>query len=291
MSEAAHNDPDPSNLETVDRSFRTIAFTTSVVFLGLWVFSLNTYVLAHVLNENDHEGFGYETLGQVNYALAMFVTINMIPSSAVLPLVFVRRKTRMIVSLFINMSTSILLIVYMVTAIVWAFICPTNLLLTNLINLAVGFLSSAILLCCMVYMSKMRMRRYKKKAVSGVYSAVGLDQGLHHASHVFKVFGAALLSTLGEGIGSHSHTHSLIYPSFLIVLYGTLLFVVQMKHYTRTHVGWFNLARAKKRVDRYLRQYALSELEKELVNEKKMTSRIIEGLFTVKIYGRPPVPC
>jgi len=292
MAEAAHG-PDPSNLETetVDRSFRTIAFTTSVIFLIIWMFSLNSYVLANVHGASSDADFGYETLAEVNYALAMFVTINMLPTAAVLPVVFIRSKTRMFVSLCMNISTSIFLIVYMVTAIVWAFICPTSLLLTNLINLAVGLLSSAILLYCMVYMSKMRMRRYRKKAVPGAYSAVGVDQGLHHASHVFAVFGAALLSTLGEGISDHKHTHSLTYPSFLPLLYGTLMLVVQMKHYTRTHVGWYNMPRAKKRVDQYLRQYALTELEKELVNEKKMTSRIIEGLFTVKIYSRPSWAC
>jgi len=290
MAEAGH-DLDPSNLETVDRSFRTIAFTTSVIFLMVWMFSLNTFVLVHVLDESLYADFGYETLGEVNYALAMFVTVNMIPTSVFLPVVFVKSKTRVLVSLAINMSTSILLIAYMVTAIVWAFICPTNLLLTNLIILAVQLLSSSILLYCMVYMSKMRMRRYKKEAVPGVYSAVGVDQGLHHASHVFAVFGAALLSTLGEGISNNRHTYSLTYPSFLPLLYGFLLLVVQMKHYTRTHVGWFNMPRAKKRVDSYLRQYALTELEKELVNEKKLTSRIIEGLFTVKIYGRPSWAC
>jgi len=287
----AGQDPDPSNLETVDRSFRTIAFTTSVIFLMVWMFSLNTFVLVHVLDESLYADFGYETLGEVNYALAMFVTVNLIPTSVFLPVVFVKSKTRVLVSLAINMSTSILLIAYMVTAIVWAFICPTNLLLTNLIIITVQFLSSAILLYCMVYMSKMRMRRYRKKAVPGVYSAVGVDQGLHHASHVFAVFGAALLTTLGEGISNNRHTHSLTYPSFLPLLYGFLLLVVQMKHYTRTHVGWFNMPRAKKRVDSYLRQYALTELEKELVNEKKLTSRIIEGLFTVKIYGRPSWAC
>ena len=198
-------DADPNNKVTVNRSFRTIAFTTSVILLIVWMNSLNTYVLVHVFEANHYADFGYETLGEVNYAMGMIVTFIMIPTSAILPAVFVRIKTRMIVSLTVNISTSILLIAYMVTGIVWAFICPTSLLLTNLINLSVQLVSSVILLCSMVYMSKMRLRRYRKKAVPGVYSAVGVDQGLHHASHVFAVFGAALLSTLGEGMSKNRH--------------------------------------------------------------------------------------
>ena len=287
----ADRDPDPKNQETVNRSFRTIAFTTSVILLIVWMNSLNTYVLVHVFEANQYADFGYETLGEVNYALAMFVTFIMIPTSAILPAVFVKIKTRMIVSLTVNISTSILLIAYMVTGTVWAFICPTSLLLINLINLSVQLVSSVILLCSMVYMSKMRLRRYRKKAVPGVYSAVGVDQGLHHASHVFAVFGAALLSTLGEGMSKNRHTYSLAYTSMLPLFLGTLLFVVQVKHYTRTHVGWFNLSMAKKRVNRYLKQYPLTELEKELVNEKKLTAKIIEGAFTVKIYDRPSWAC
>ena len=278
-------DPEPINQETVNRSFRTIAFTTSVILLVVWMNTLNTYVLVHVFEANHYADFGYEALGEVNYALAM------IPTSAVLLAVFVKVKTRIIVSLTVNISTSILLFAYMVTGTVWAFICPTSLLLTNLINLSVQLVSSVILLCSMVYMSKMRLRRYRKKAVPGVYSAVGVDQGLHHASHVFAVFGAALLSTLGEGMSKNRHTYSLTYTSMLPLFLGTLLFVVQVKHYTRTHVGWFNQSMAKKRVNHYLKQYPLTELEKELVNEKKLTAKIIEGAFTVNIYDRPSWAC
>ena len=285
------HDAGPSKQETVDRSFRTIAFTTSVILLVVWTTALNFHVVVHVLDATFEAHFRYETLGEANYALAMFITFIMIPTSAIIPVVFVKRRTRMIVSITVNVSTSILLIVYNVTGIAWACICPTSLLLKNLINLSVQFVSSAILLYCMVYMSKMRIRRYKEKAVPGVYSAVGVDQGLHHASHVFAVFGAALLSTLGEGMSKNRHTYSLTYPSMLPLFLGTLLFVVQMKHYTRTHVGWFNLPRVKKKTNIYLKQYPLTELERELVNEKKLTARIIEGAFTVKIYDRPSWAC
>ena len=285
------HDAGPSKQETVDRSFRTIAFTTSVILLVVWTTALNFHVVVHVLDATFEAHFRYETLGEANYALAMFITFTMIPTSAVIPVLFVKRRTRMIVSITANVSTSILLIVYNVTGIAWACICPTHLLLKNLINLSVQFVSSAILLYCMVYMSKMRIRRYKEKAVPGDYSAVGVDQGLHHASHVFAVFGAALLSTLGEGMSKNRHTYSLTYTSMLPLFLGTLLFVVQVKHYTRTHVGWFNLSMAKKRVNRYLKQYPLTELEKELVNEKKLTAKIIEGAFTVNIYDRPSWAC
>ena len=46
-----------------------------------------------------------------------------------------------------------------------------------------------------------------------------------------------------------------------------------------------------KKVKLYIRQFPLSELEKELLSEKKLTERLIEGAFTATIYSRPAWSC
>ena len=62
-------------------------------------------------------------------------------------------------------------------------------------------------------------------------------------------------------------------------------------HYTRTHMGWFPHSRVVKKVKLYIRQFPLSELEKELVDEKKLTERLIEGAFTASIFTSPAWSC
>ena len=195
------------------------------------------------------------------------------------------------VSLCLHLGTGFLLTMYMMTGNIWATLCPTSVLLTKMMNLAVQLVTSLMVLCCVTIMLKIRIRRFQEKVPTGVYSAMGLDQALHHASLVFLTFGAAFLSTLGGGMSVNTNTSSITYPSMLTLFLVNMLLLVQVKHYTRTHVGWYTLSRAKRRVEHYIRQYPLSELERELVNEKKLTARVIEGAFTASIYDRPVWAC
>jgi hypothetical protein len=83
-------------------------------------------------------------------------------------------------------------------------------------------------------------------------------------------------------------------PEFTVVLplfLFTLLVVVQLRHYTVTHVGFLTRQRAALQTRRFIEDYALSPLEKDLVREKKQTARLIEATFTVNIYPRGLCPC
>ena len=146
-----------------------------------------------------------------------------------------------------------------------------------------------MLLSCLSIMTLVRIRNYQGKVPTTINSAVGSNQGLLHVSHVFLVVGAALLSAMGEGLSTS--TFSTLYTSMLPPFLFTLLFMVQVMHYTRTHIGWFTQSRAVKKVKLYIRQFPLSELEKELLSEKKLTERLIEGAFTASIYPRPAWSC
>lgn len=267
-------------------SFRTLIYTASSILLVVWSLSLAAYVLDH-FHGVAYEGLVYENMAEVNYLLAMLITFIMLPLCVILPPLFLRRRVRLMVSLCLHLVTGFLLTMHMMTGIIWASLCPISVLLTKIMNLTVQLGTSLMLLCCVTIMLKIRIRRYQEKVPTGEYSAVGLDQGLHHASLVFLTFGAALLSTSGEGISENTNTSSIAYPSMLTLFLVTLLLLVQVKHYTRTHVGWFTLSRAKRRVEHYIRLYPLSELERDLVTEKKLTARVIEGAFTASIYDRP----
>ena len=274
----------------ITNSFRTLVYTASVIILLVCSLSLAAYVLDHV-HGVAYEGLVYENMAGVNYLLAMLITFIMLPLFVILPAMFLRRRVRLMVSLCLNVGTGFLLTMFMMTGIIWAALCPTSVLLTKMMNLAVQLVTSLMLLCCVTTLLKIRIRRYQEKVPTGVYSAVGLDQGLHHASLVFLTFGAAILATLGEGMSANTNTSSITYPSMLTLFLVNMLLLVQVKHYTRTHVGWYTLSRAKKRVEHFIRQYPLSELERELVNEKKLTARVIEGAFTASIYDRPVWAC
>jgi len=271
-------------------SFRTLAYTVSVIMLVAWTISETSYVLDHVhAKDVMNKDQLYLSIGEVNHLLAMLVTFIMLPITVILPPLFIRRKIRLTVSLTVNLVTCLVLIMKLVTGLIWMAVCPTSILLTNLLKLSVQLLTSTILLSCLSIMTKIRIRNYQGKVPTTINSAVGSNQGLLHVSHVFLVVGAALLSALGEGLGTS--TSSILYTGMLPPFLFSLLFVVQVMHYTRTHVGWYTHSRAVKKVKLYIRQFPLSELEKELLNEKRLTERLVEGAFTASIYTRPAWSC
>ena len=279
-----------STAETISPpvSFRTLAYTVSVVFLVVWMISLVAYVLDHVSDKDlVNQGQLHQSMGEVNHLLAMLVTFIMLPITVVLPPLFIRRKIRLRMTLSVNLVSCLVLILYLVTGLVWAILCPTSILLINLLKLATQLVTTIMLLACLSIMSMTTIRKYQGKVPTIMDSAVGTHQGLHHVSHVFLVVGAALLSAMGEGLGTSKASTSTVYTSMLPFFLSTMLLVVQVKHYTRSHVGWYTHSRAMKRVRCYIRQFPLSELEKELVSEKKLTGRLIEGAFTASIYHRP----
>ena len=267
-------------------SFRTLAYTLSVIFLGVWMISLSSIVLGLIVAPGE-QGELNESIADANQVLAMLIIFIMLPISVMLPPLFIRRKIRLTMALLANIVTSFLLMMYLLTALIWACVSPPHIVLTKLLTLAVELVTTIMLLSCMFIMSTTRIRSYQDKVPSPIYSAVGLHQGLHHTSHVFLVVGAALLSALGECLSNNKTTSSQAYTGLLPLFLFTLLFVVQVRHYTITHMGWFTRSRAMERVKLYIRQYPLSELEKELVNEKKLAKKLIDGAFTATIYSRP----
>ena len=267
-------------------SYRTLAYTVAVIFLVVWMISLTSYALDHIHDENvEYLNQLYLSMGEVNHLLAMLVTFIMLPITLILPPLFIRRKIRLTMSLTVNLLTCLVLIMELVTGLVWMVVCPTSILLTNLLKPSLQLLTTIMLLSCLSIMTMVRIRNYQGKVPTTINSAVGSHQGLLHVSHVFLVVGAALLSAMGEGLGTS--TPSTLYTSMLPPFLFSLLFVVQVMHYTRTHMGWFTHSRTVKKVKLYIRQFPLSELEKELVDEKNLTERLLEGAFTTSIYTRP----
>ena len=224
-------------------------------------------------------------MGEVNHLLDMLVTFIMLPITVILPPLFIRRRIRLTTSLSINLVSCLVLIMKLVTGLVWIVVCPTSILLTNLLKLCVQLLTTIMLLSCLSIMTMVRIRNYQGNVPTTINSAVGSHQGLLHVSHVFLLVGAALLSAMGEGLGTS--TPSTLYTSMLPPFLFSLLFVVQVMHYTRSHMGWYTHSRTVKTVKLYIRQFPLSELEKELVDEKNLTERLLEGAFTTSIYTRP----
>ena len=76
-------------------------------------------------------------------------------------------------------------------------------------------------------------------------------------------------------------------PLFLF----TLLLLIQIRHYTVSHINYFTRQRAAVRVQQFIEEYAMSKLEQDIRHEKKLTSRLIEGIFSVNMYSRGLCPC
>ena len=267
-------------------SYRTLAYTGSVGFLLVWMVVLAAYHINHI----EEKIISVGVVGEVNHLLGALATSVLLPLTVVLPPVFHNRKTRLKMSLCLNLVTCLVLMVYLVTGVVWAIMCPICILMINLLVLSTQQLTTIMLLACLTTLSRTTIRKYQGVGVTGIDSAVGTNQSLRHGSQVFLVVGTALLSSVGEGLDSDRATSSTEYSAMLPFFLITLLLVVQVKHYTRSHVGWFTRRRATKRVSRYIKHYPLSELEKDLLCEKKLAEKLIEGAFTANIYPRPSCP-
>lgn len=265
----------------VSFSFRTLAYTGSVVFLAIWMIVLASWVFAKSR---------IQTLGDINYLLAMLITYFMLPLTVILPPVFRKWRTRVKVSIALNLVTSLILVLLVVTALSWAVVQPVVVVMYNMLVLSMGLLVVLMLLASLFIMSWTKFKKFQLGNLEGSdyvqVVPVGRYQALHHGSQVLLVVGAALLSTVGNGLeDGHPNSQGYTVPCFI----GFLLFVVQLRHYTKSHMGWFNRNRTKKQILKYVKQYPLTEIEKKLVNEKRHAARIIEGTFTATLYPRPEV--
>ena len=65
----------------------------------------------------------------------------------------------------------------------------------------------------------------------------------------------------------------------------TLLLVVQLRHYSRSHVGFFTRQRAAEHTRRFISDFPLSPLERTLLREKTVEARLIHASFTVPVYS------
>ena len=195
-------------------SYRTLAYTVAVIFLVVWMISLTSYALDHIHDENvEYLNQLYLSMGEVNHLLAMLVTFIMLPITVILPPLFIRRKIRLTMSLTVNLLTCLVLIMELVTGLVWMVVCPTSILLTNLLKPSLQLLTTIMLLSCLSIMTMVRIRNYQGNVPTTINSAVGSHQGLLHICHVFLVEGATLLSAMGEGLGTS--TSFSLYTSML----------------------------------------------------------------------------
>ena len=62
-----------------------------------------------------------------------------------------------------------------------------------------------------------------------------------------------------------------------------MLLLVQLRHYAISHTGFYTRQRAIKRIDEFVREYPLTEYEKELM-KKPLTERVIMNMLTEPMF-------
>ena len=70
----------------------------------------------------------------------------------------------------------------------------------------------------------------------------------------------------------------------------TMLILVQLRHYATSHIGFYTRQRAIAKVDKFVREFPLTKLEKDRIM-KPQTERIINNLLTKPLYPRNLCPC
>ena len=285
-----HSDS-PVNSET---SYRTVACTAATLALSVWLISLNLLLINEAVSKNV-SGF-HNMLAVINSFLGKLYIFTVVPLAIILPPVFLRKVLRRRVCLVLYSVGGLLSVLHILSAMVWTTQVSTTALLHRLVFVIVQEILALITAICFSIMALVRLKKTEK--LGGHCLSVS-DQILMHVSQIVLVFVSALLVVDGRGLDyceDRDTCPSLVgdSPEFADVspmLLLTLLLVVQLRHYTMCHTGYYTRQRAVEHTRQYIQDYSLSPLEKDLLHEKTLTSRIINGIFTVDIYPRGLCPC
>ena len=143
--------------------------------------------------------------------------------------------------MILNCTGVLLCVLHVVSAVVWAVLAPSSLLLDRLVVMVLQEVLAFLLLICLVLLSKVRLQRRLH-----VNTSEDSNQDIEHVSQIFLVFVSGLLS-VGEGgltdcdrrISCESVVVSPEFSAVLPLFLLTLMMVVQLRHYTDTHIGFF----------------------------------------------------
>ena len=287
---SVHSDSQVNN----EVSYRTVAYTAATLALTVWLVSLNLLLINEAVNKNV-SGF-HKMLPVINSFLGKLNTFTVVPLAIILPPVFLRKVLRLRVCLVLYSVGGLLSVLHILSAMVWTTQASTTALLHRLVFVTVQEMFAVITLICFSILALVRLNKTEKL---GGHCMNVSDQILMHVSQIVLVFVSALLVVDGRGLDyceerdacpssvGDSPEFAGVSPMLLL----TLLLVVQLRHYTMCHTGYYTRQRAVEHTRQYIQDYSLSPLEKDLLHEKAQTSRIINGIFTVNIYPRGLCPC
>ena len=267
-------------------SFRTLAYTFLAGCLAIWGLIVSFVVFENWVTELDqNDSKTYKGIGEASHFLTMFVTFFLLPIVELLPTLFTQTRARMLTYFVLTFLTGVILLCSLVLTVIWAFIRPKHFVLENILNLVCQLHSILIYLGCLISLATLRLRMYRGTLpFDSLRDPISFAQSTEHPSHLFLVVGVAFQIASGEGLSSSDLSVSQIFPMMLPLYMFSMLGVVQVRHYTKTHVGWFTERKAKERMNQFTRQYSMTPLEKELANEKMLTEVVIDAVFTKSVY-------
>ena len=70
----------------------------------------------------------------------------------------------------------------------------------------------------------------------------------------------------------------------------TMLLLVQLRHYATSHIGFFTRQRAISTMNKFVKEFSLTKIEKDLI-KKPQTERVIDNMLTKPLYPRNLCPC
>jgi len=273
---------------------RTFAYSASVIIQIIWMV-ITTLLL---ISDNHHGHLAWwdiayleeDVQGQAtkpsigpwevtNHATGKLIPCLLLPLLIILPPIYRRRKYRVFCTLVLCSLGLLLQALHLISSLVWAAQAEIGSLKVRVAELLLREVIAAVLAALLGVVLHTTYRAWKEGKASNV--GVDINQSYLHGAHVCLV----VLSAVAV-IDSSSKYVSNLLPLSLF----TMLLLVQLRHYATSHIGFFTRQRAISTMNKFVKEFSLTKIEKDLI-KKPQTERVIDNMLTKPLYPRNLCPC
>jgi len=277
--------------ETVGRTF---AYSASVLTQIFWMFVTTLLLISD--NHHGHQAWwdiaylvedveGQATKPSIspweatNHATGKLIPCLLLPLLIIIPPIFRRRKYRVFSTLVLCSLGLLLQALHLISSLVWAAEAEIESLKVRVPELLLREVIAAVQAALLGFVLHTTYRAWREGKPANI--AVDINQSCLHGAHVCLV----VLSAVAV-INSSSKFVSGLLPLSLF----TMLLLVQLRHYATSHTGFFTRQRAISTINKFVKEFPLTKIEKDLI-KKPQTERVIDNMLTKPLYPRNLCPC
>lgn len=266
------------------KTLRTFAYTTSAFVLLASEFVLVSLLasdlqsLRHEVEEMEETSLAWSP---TNLLVGKTFTCLLLPLLVLLPPVFAGRRPRLAANLLLCAAGLLLLLLHLLSAVCWAATSPHPLpCLSMLLQRGAVALLLALLLTLLLATTASTWRQAARPSNRATDAA----RSQEYVAQVSLVVLAPWI-LLGDKLGnSTSDSTSDSFYAMVPISVFMMLLLVQLRHYTTSHVGYFTRRRAILHMDSFVKDFNISFLDREQRRRRQRVQRLIDNIFTLPLY-------